>query len=298
MLRKIFFRVIFVGGIALTASACNNPLAAKSPTPSLTRTSSFPTQVTDKFGVPMVLVPAGEFKMGSNQGAADEKPVFRVFLDDFYIDQYEVTNLRYAACVQAGKCTPPKEASSSTRTDFGNLDFANYPVLNLNWYQAMAYCEWRGGRLPTEAEWEKAARGTDGRLYPWGDEWDPERANYCEISCNQYGNDGTYDDGYAATAPVGSFSAGASPYGIMDMAGNVAEWVADWYAEDWYLTSSYADSVLVNPAGPENRETKVLRGGSWLGNSRRLRAIQRDAAYPGQEGAATVGFRCAGWPGN
>jgi serine/threonine-protein kinase len=226
----------------------------------------------------MVLVPAGAFEMGSNNGDSDEMPVHTVTLDDYYIDQYEVTNALYKACVDAGVCDPPVNTSSFTRDSyFGNSQYDDYPVIRVSWYDAKAYCEWRGVRLPTEAEWEKAARGTDGRTYPWGEGIDCTKANY----------GGCVDD----TTAVGSYPDGASPYGLFDMAGNVWEWVADWYDGNYY--DAYpADSWPPNPAGPSSGEYRVLRGGSWLNYGDLLRVANRSGYDPSSR-FNFIGFRCA-----
>ncbi len=239
----------------------------------------------------MVLVPAGPFEMGSD-GKGDEEPVHTVTLDAFHIDQYEVTNVQYAACVDAGVCEPPLDTSSSTRDSYyGNAEYNDYPVIYVSWNQAKTYCEWRGVRLPTEAEWEKAARGTEGRTYPWGNDFDGNRLNFCDSNCKyDYANkdyDKDYDDGYADTAPVGSYSNGVSPYDVYDMAGNVLEWVVDGYQ-----FSYYSNSPAENPIGPTWSSTRVLRGGSWASGSTLTRAARRFSYIP-STGMGIIGFRCA-----
>jgi formylglycine-generating enzyme required for sulfatase activity len=221
----------------------------------------------------MVYVPAGEFEMGSNQGDADQQPAHRVYLDAFYIDQYEVTNARYEQFVRAKGRKPPMW--------WGDERFRGpqQPVVGITWEEAAAYCRWLDKRLPTEAEWEKAARGTRGRLYPWGDNFVYGRANIV-----------VPDDGYEYTAPVGSYPGGASPYGALDMAGNVAEWCADWYAADYYQ-----HSPRHNPQGPANGEYRVVRGGSWNGSSYEARSTHRWRYFPDTP-RSYIGFRCLWQP--
>ena len=191
---------------------------------------------------------------------AAEAPQHTVYLDAYSIDKYEVANARYQACVDAGGCTAPHDPSSATRTSYyGNPDYAGYPVINVDWGQAETFCAWEGKRLPTEAEWEKAARGTDGRIYPWGNQ-NPT----CDLANGVVQGKRCVGD----TSPVGSYAAGASPYGVMDMAGNVWEWVNDWYDENYY-----SHSPASNPPGPATGDTRVLRGGSWA--LRRLRHARR-----------------------
>jgi len=216
----------------------------------------------------MVYVPAGEFIMGSDEGDSDEQPVHTVYLDAFYIDKTEVTNAQYRKCVEAGACDAP---SDTIYYDDGN--YAQRPVVFVNWYQADDYCRWAGKRLPSEAEWEKAARGTDGRTYPWGEGIDCDHAQY-------YGCGG-------GTVPVGSRPKGASPYGVLDMAGNVWEWVADWYGKDYYSRSPGR-----NPSGSDSGEYRVLRGGSWSSEAYVVRSAYRHWNDPGSRGSG-VGFRCA-----
>jgi formylglycine-generating enzyme required for sulfatase activity len=231
-----------IGIVFVVVLGANGRLPTATPVPP----TATPFSSSDR--VDELLIPAGEFVMGSpdGEGADDERPQHTVYLDAYYIDKYEVTNARYQACVDAGACDAPQESSSSTRGSyFGNPEYADYPVVKVTWFQAEAFCAWEGRRLPTEAEWEKAARGTDGRKYPWGNE--PPTMELCNFNNN-------VDD----TTPVGQYPKGASPYGVMDMAGNVWEWVNDWYGEDYYSQSPSA-----NPPGPETGEYRVVRGGSW-----------------------------------
>jgi len=252
----------------------------------------------------MLYVPGGEFTMGSTDADIDailaecsdcerdwytnEQPQHTVTLDAFWIDKTEVTNAQYRECVEAGACT------ASAYADESDYNGDQQPVVGVDWSQAKAYCEWAGVRLPTEAEWEKAARGTDGRTYPWGNEWDVQTTRRCNFSDK---NDPTgpsdteADDGYARTAPVGSYLAGASPYGVLDMAGNVWEWVADWYDADYY-----DNSPGNNPKGPNSGGSRVLRGGSWSDVWFYVRAASRSDYSPSGRGNY-IGFRCAGSPG-
>ena len=218
-------------------------------------------EITGKDGAPMVLVPAGEFTMGSNDGRDDEKPVHRVSLDAYYIDKYEVTIRQYAKFLEArGMSGPPMW------TTMDQPVHQKRPVVNVDWSDASNYCEWADKRLPTEAEWEKAARGTDGRMYPWGnDSPNPLRANYGKEKWNNH----------AALVPVGQLKDGESPYGIYDLAGNVWEWVSDWYDPDYYTTSPSR-----NPKGPERGKYRVLRGGSWDFLPENLRSARRDFNIP------------------
>jgi len=219
----------------------------------------------------MVRIPAGSFEMGSNDGGDDEKPVHNVYISEFWMDKYEVTNGEYKKCVDAGACRAPEESGSNTRSSYyGNSRYDNYPVIYVDWNQAKAYCEWKGGRLPTEAEWEYAARGgLSGARYPNGDNISQSEANYS-------GSD---------TVKVGSYS--PNGYGLYDMAGNVWEWTNDWYEVNYYKYSPSHD-----PKGPSNGEYRVVRGGSWVNSA----SIVRVSIRSGSNASARFpdyGFRCA-----
>ena len=227
---------------------------------------------------PMVLVPGGEFMMGAREeyGMADkdERIIHPVYLDAFYIDQYEITTARYAKFFQETKRPVPKYWSEQVLEQY-----ARKPVVGVDWNEAVAYCSWAGKRLPTEAEWEKAARGTDQRLYPWGNaEPNRQRANF-DHCCDS--------NRYGVLTDVGSFEEGKSPYGAYDMAGNVWEWVADWYGEGYY-----AKSRERNPTGPSSGEKRVVRGGSWDSAPVYVRSSYRLKLSPTFR-LDNIGFRCA-----
>jgi len=241
-------------------------------------------------------VAAGYFAMGSAAGRADEQPVHQVYLDGFYIDRFEVNNDQYAAFLtDIGRNTDAeghllldlRDADAQIRySDPGYTAVpgtGQRPVAEVSWYGARAYCTWAGLQLPTEAMWEKAARGTDGRLYPWGDSIDRSRANYGKEGCCR----GDDSDGFFDSAPVGSYQRGISPYGAYDMGGNVWEWVVDWYGEDYY-----AQSPTHDPPGPDTGISRVLRGGSMSSDPYRLRTTDR-SGLPPSVSYLIVGFRCA-----
>ena len=258
-------------------SFTNFPIATSSIS---TETSEPNISMIGEKGETLVYVPAGEFTMGNDYFDA---PIHTVYLDAFWIDQTEVTNKQYKICVDAGTCEPPSDTSSDTHPSYyGNPEFDDYPVIYVNWDKANRYCKvWIGtsGSLPTEAQWEKAARGTDAYTYPWGNEApSSELLNYLV----------TVGD----TTEVGSYPAGASVYGALDMAGNVLEWVNDWYGETYYLRSNSSN----NPIGPDTGQTRVLRGGSWqYYNESDARSDFRSGNNP-TSSDNDVGFRCARSP--
>ena len=251
----------------------------------------------------MIYIPAGRFEMGLEDGNDDVQPAHKVFLDSYWIDRTEVTNGQYQKCVADGTCTLPlftdnvitkilfnKNNTRLRDSYFDNNVFIDYPVVYVDSKQAQTYCRWVGGRLPTEAEWEKAARGMDGRKYPWGDTFFGDRLNYCDKNSDCRWPESEWrewDDGYAEHAPVGSYPDGASPFGVLDMAGNVYEWVADWYDYDYYSTSPKE-----NPTGPACGEFRVLRGGSWGNQMWEINVYNRTESKPGYQSHG-VGFRCA-----
>jgi len=264
------------------------------------------TKISPGDGAVMMYVPEGNFLMGSSDGQIQaaaqicskfnlqdcehrylaEKPLHAVYLDAYWIDRTDVTNARYAKCVNAGACTAPHNKTHLTKAFFteayyDNRQFADFPVIYVDWNQADQYCQWAGRRLPTEAEWEKAARGTDGRSYPWGEGISCQKANYAQ----KKDKDNSWC--FAGTTNVFYFAQSASPYGVLDMAGNVAQWVADWADESYYLNSPER-----NPGGPSSGQYRVMRGGSWLRAAPDVRSATRGWNTPDLN-EDNLGFRCA-----
>ncbi len=236
-------------------------------------------------GMTLVCVPDGDFLMGAIetdiQAQPDEKPQRKIYLDAFWMDRTEVTNAMFAKCTSAGACHPRTHSpylwgvASRTRDSyFGNPIYDAYPVIMLDANEAETYCRWVGRRLPSEAEWEKTARRTDGRTYPWGEGLDCQKANYA----------GCVND----TSETTAHPPGASPYGALDLLGNVWEWTADWYAPN-----AYESTVTKNPTGPTTGEFRVMRGGAWGSFVEALRITNRANGKPEHDVDGEVGFRCA-----
>ncbi len=236
------------------------------------------TMISEIDGMTMVYVPEGEFQMGSEDGENDQKPVHTVYLDAYWIDQTEVTNAMYAQCVTEGECDEPNQSSSYTHDIYyGNSQFNNYPVIYVSWWDANIYCEWANRRLPSEAEWEKAAGWNEETqsqmIYPWGSDLDFTYANY--------------DSNAGDTTAVSSYGKGQSFYGVYDMAGNVWEWINDWYDSEYYASSPFS-----NPLGPETGTLRVQRGGSWKRDESIIRSVNRFGLQP-SDANSSIGFRCA-----
>ena len=254
------------------------------------------TQIAAQDDSRLIYIPAGQFWMGSTDVEAglriDQLPKHQVTLGAYWIDRTEVTNAMYKRCVEAGACRAPVKSDSATRKlYYGNPDYADYPVIWISWDDASDYCRWAGRRLPSEAEWERAARGDAGsNNFPWGSTPPTgERVNFCDANCSLDWKDASIDDGFADTSPVGYYQAGASLYGLLDMAGNVWEWVNDFYDKNFYQSAS---SVFVNPFGPASGTERVLRGGSFENAEEDIRSANRFSF--GQDAAtSSFGFRCA-----
>jgi formylglycine-generating enzyme required for sulfatase activity len=280
--------------ISLPTAMPTNPPAEFNPTAAPVAGKAGEERVSSVDGMTQVYIPEGTFRRGGLDPDAQrtEKPDHNVTIKGFWMDKLEVTNGMYARCVQAGACDPPQNFKSQTRASyFNNSEFNDFPVVYVTWLQADTYCKWAGRRLPTEAEWERAARGDDFRTYPWGD----ARPDSSHGNFNYFVGD---------TTRVGSFPAGASPFGILDMAGNVTEWMADFYDADYY-----SKGVTVNPPGPGARSNyfvRVIRGGNFQDVFKDIRLAKRSslrgsnpdardifsADYLG-EFSPKIGFRCA-----
>ncbi|MCJ7716607.1 MAG: formylglycine-generating enzyme family protein [Anaerolineales bacterium] len=258
----------------------------------------FSTELIDATGTEMVFVPAGEFQMGCDPNhngmiscSQDELPLHTVYLDSFTIDKYQVTNVQYSSCETAGGCTPPqRNGTYSGRISYYNEPiYANYPVI-VSWSQAYAYCTWAGKRLPSEAEWEKAARGSDDtRAYPWGDQ--PPDCTLVNYANNRPDGTRFYCFSIGDTTAVDDYPLAASPYGAQGMSGNVWEWVNDWYDSNYYGISPSS-----NPSGPASGEKKVLRGGSWRSTDAGIRVASRNFDYDDGYQYGSLSFRCAATP--
>ncbi len=256
-----------------TPRPASTPETAATPEPLQTEEATEET-VTAAAGVTadMVEISAGPFTMGSDSADPEDAPAHEVDLPAYEIDRFEVINADFAAFVEAtGYVTDAEKAGKKSWRDELAQGKENHPVTRVTWNDAVAFCEWLGKRLPTEAEWEKAARGTDGRILPWGNDWDPGKANVKAT-------------GLRDTAAVGSFGAGASPYGVEDMAGNVWEWTADWY-------QAYPGNTTGDPYYGE--QCRVNRGGGWFDEEPQATTFNRNCGNPDQTASDELGFRCA-----
>jgi formylglycine-generating enzyme required for sulfatase activity len=293
--RAISWKTVpWIAVAALLGGIAGYALAKFAESPPLSATKLGDTRLRSADGMMMVYVPAGTFDMGSSDYEIDreiqlcsldghcerssfesEQPVHTVHLDAFWVDRNEVTNAQYQLCVAARECSAPTETGSNTRDSyFGNEQYDDYPVIYVSWDQAANYCKWIGGRLPTEAEWEYAARGPQRVIFPWGNgRPDNTLSNY----------NGNVGD----TTEVGTYQAGASWCGALDMAGNVWEWVSDWFSYDYYMRSPPR-----NPRGSVSGEVHGLRGGAWTSNQHRVRTAQRDYYTDEWSPLHLVGFRC------
>ncbi|MBT3391150.1 MAG: formylglycine-generating enzyme family protein [Chloroflexi bacterium] len=255
-------------------------------------------------GMPMRYIPAGEFQMGSTEAEieaalalcrehypicnrwyyAREGPQHPVSLDAFWLDQTEISNAQYRLCVDAGICVEPLTCKKGAPT-YADPDKAEHPVVCVSWDEAQEYCTWAGARLPTEAEWEYAFRGEAGVIFPTGGEFDGAKLNYCDANCSELHADYRFDDGYSQTAPVGSYPQGVSWSGVLDLGGNVFEWVSDWLAD-------YSPAADTNPAGPLAGSEKIAKGCSWFSPPAYCRGALRPSINPDTR-FNYLGFRCA-----
>ncbi len=295
-----------------TVSATATFPPTDTPPPTATATPGLgSTRIRQADGAIMVYVPAGPFLMGSDPAQdpspQDEQPQREIDLSPFWIDRTEVSvdQFRTFAVATSYQTQAEWEGASYVWTELGvqTVEGANWqhpfgptsqaqdehPVTQVSWQDAQAYCQWAGGSLPSEAQWEKAARGTEGQIYPWGDDLDGNRVNFCDVNCPYTWQDPAYDDGYERTAPVDSFPQGSSPYGALNMAGNVWEWVLDCYAPDFYASAPSNDPVNLDPDCPAH----ALKGGSWDNAADNLRAADRNKIDLENYRNHSLGFRCA-----
>lgn len=279
------FKVIFLIAVLVMCSLPimgilkGPPLPVEEPDPLFSpapRPSASTQQFIDTSEDTMVEIPAGEFILGSNNGGYNEKPQHVSILDTYWIDRYEVTYQQYMEFVETVGHRLPGPPSRYARK-LEALRGPNQPVTYVSWRDAVAYCEWKGKRLPTEREWEKAIRGSDGWTWPWGEGREGFPANF----------DGEAD-GFEVTAPVGTFSKDRSMYGVYDGAGNVMEWVDDWYVEDTYRRTVKPDVVRPKPTSTY----KTMRGGGYMSQGTDLRITNRSFIVQGFRDEA-IGFRCA-----
>lgn len=295
------------------------PIPTEEPLPTLSSTpkaTTIPAEIEVDGGT-MIFIPGGFFEMGASAESLLEEcntfregcqiewfaasdPAHLVLVAPYFLDANEVTNEAFIAFLgeqgnscQGQPCYDPEESQIVVENDIYSTgpDQLRLPAAGVTWYGATAFCEWRGSRLPTEAEWEYAA-GWDSRMavktrYPWGDIFDGTLANFCDVNCDAPQADDTFNDGFATAAPVASYESGRSASGIYDMAGNVWEWVSDWYAEDFY-----SDAIYTNPVGPESGDDKVVRGGSWFDTGNFTSTVIRFPSPP-TNADKTIGFRCA-----
>lgn len=306
-----------------TATSTETPIPTDTPTPTITPS---PTPLPNIIVVPggwMTMITSGLFEMGSpadelandcasfRQGCQEEwfiasEPVHSVWVDQYYIDSHEVTNGAFITFLNESDGTPTCLDQTCIDTEESQIksgggagqdgtfsvaeEYTDHPATGVTWYGATAYCEWRGGRLPTEAEWEKAAawneEASSSYRYPWGNTFIGQNVNFCDSSCTAEQRNTNYTDGFKETSPVASFGDGLSPWGVYDMAGNVWEWVSDWFDPDYYSGSTDA-----NPTGPDTGDEKVVRGGSWYDTGNFTASAIRFPSAP-DNADKTIGFRC------